>query len=127
MRFLPLLVALLLAGCTTDDTAPSPTTGEPHDTASRAPADLGGAESVTYRCETGRTVAAAYTSDSTVTLRYEGQVIDLVSARAASGARYEGGGYAWWSRGTGPGSEATLTRLRAGGDDEPLEQCTAQN
>jgi membrane-bound inhibitor of C-type lysozyme len=125
MRLLSLCLLLLVAGCTTDDASPSPTAGEPHDTAARAPADLGGAESVTYRCETGRTVAAAYTSDSTVTLRYEGEVIDLVSARAASGARYEGEGYEWWSRGTGPGSEATLSRLE-GDSAEPLEQCTAQ-
>ena len=48
-----------------------------------------------YRCESGRTVEAAYGSDETAVVRYEGNARQMSLAVSASGARYVGGGLEW--------------------------------
>jgi membrane-bound inhibitor of C-type lysozyme len=81
---------------------------------------------IVYRCESGREVAASYPADSLAFVRYQGATREMSVARSASGARYTGDGYEWWTRGTGPGSTGRLARFR--GDELtaslPLEECT---
>jgi membrane-bound inhibitor of C-type lysozyme len=66
---------------------------------------------VIYPCESGRAVAAAYPSDSTAIVRYKGKRYEMRIAISGSGARYVGGGYEWWTRGTGPGATGLLGRI----------------
>lgn len=91
-----IVVAVALAGCDTKPATngPLPTQTSHTDTP------------VVYRCETGRTVEAAYRSDETVVVRYEGKMHRTQLAVSASGARYVGDGLEWWTKGTG--SEGTL-------------------
>jgi membrane-bound inhibitor of C-type lysozyme len=109
MRALVLILALSLAACTRTDTAPAPET---------APVQY-----ATYRCDSGRTVEAAYPATGEAIVRYEGRELDMASVEAASGARYAGGGYVWWTRGTGPGAEGSLYREAQGEAGEPVETC----
>lgn len=68
-----------------------------------------------YRCEGGATLVAAYPDTDTATLRYQGRTHHLRIARSASGARYVGDGLEWWTKGSGKGSEGTLSTLGADG------------
>lgn len=81
---------------------------------------------IVYRCESGREVAASYPADSLAFVRHAGATREMRVASSASGARYTGDGYEWWTRGTGPGSTGRLSRFR--GDEltagELLESCT---
>lgn len=80
---------------------------------------------IAYRCESGREVAASYPTDSIAFVRYQGATREMFVAASASGARYTGDGYEWWTRGTGPGSTARLSRFA--GDEATastvLESC----
>lgn len=79
-----------------------------------------------YRCVSGETIAATYTSTDSATVRYKDDNYNMHIAVSGSGARYVGGGLEWWTKGAGPGSEGTLFRHRAGGTSgESLELCTA--
>ncbi|MBB4639241.1 MliC family protein [Longimicrobium terrae] len=81
---------------------------------------------VAYQCESGREVTASYPDESTARVRYQGATIAMNIALSASGARYTGGGYEWWTRGSGPGSTGRLSRF-AGPEQtasEPLEECS---
>lgn len=94
----------------------------PHAGAGDSSAD---SPAVVYRCESGREIAAAYPTDSTAMVRYDGGNYEMRIARSASGARYVGAGYEWWTRGTGPGSTGRLGRF-AGQEltaSETLETC----
>lgn len=81
---------------------------------------------ITYGCESGRSLAASYPTDSIAFVRYAGATREMRVAVSASGARYTGDGMEWWTRGTGPGSTGRLSRFA--GDEatasDVLESCT---
>ena len=78
---------------------------------------------VAYRCESGRTIQATYTS-STAEVSYEAKMLRMTVAMSASGARYVGDGMEWWTKGTGAGSTGTLSLQKPGGTTgEALERC----
>ena len=78
-----------------------------------------------YVCKSGETVLAGYPSTETATIAYKDRTHDLQIAVSASGARYVGDGFEWWTKGSGAGSEATLLRhLPDGTSGEVLESCT---
>lgn len=103
--------AMLVAGCS----------------AASAPgaAPVAGGAWITYRCESGRPLAASYPTDSSAFVRYQDATREMRVAASASGARYTGDGYKWWTRGTGPGSTGQLSRFRGGEAtaSEVLEEC----
>jgi membrane-bound inhibitor of C-type lysozyme len=63
------------------------------DPAPAAPVEL------TYRCDDGRTVRAAYPDIRTAVLGFDGETHRLHIAVSADGARYVGAGWQWWSKG----------------------------
>lgn len=78
-----------------------------------------------YRCESGETIAAAYSSTDSATVQYKGSSYNMQIAISGSGARYVGGELEWWTKGSGPGSEGTLFRHMADGTSgEIIELCT---
>ena len=107
----PLLGALLLAaGCASSADRPAPAQAAP------APA----VKLLTYRCESGARVRATYPTDSVALVRYQGETRQLQVARAASGIRYIDDDLEWWTKGTGAGATAVLSRLDS---DNVLERC----
>lgn len=68
---------------------------------------------VRYTCEDRTTVDAHYPTVDTARLRHSGRTIELTRAISASGARYVGDGWEWWTKGM---TEGRLTRLRPGED-----------
>lgn len=76
---------------------------------------------VTYDCE-GREVAVSYINAGEVSLavlNLEGKTVVAANVIAASGARYAGGNYIWWTK----GDEADLYDLMDGGEDQPAAHC----
>lgn len=63
---------------------------------------------ITYACDRGSTVRAAYPDSDTAIIEIEGKVHRLHIAIAASGARYTGDGWQWWTRGMHDGMLAPL-------------------
>ncbi len=61
-----------------------------------------------YQCESGEVIAATYPSTDSATIKYKGSNYNMQIAVSASGARYVGGGFEWWKKGSGAGSEAIL-------------------
>lgn len=79
--------------------------------------------SAAYDCE-GRTVTATYVNAGTVSLavlEIDGETVVASNVVAASGARYAGGRYVWWTK----GEEADLYDLMQGGEDTPVARCAA--
>ncbi|HST61004.1 MAG TPA: MliC family protein [Longimicrobium sp.] len=107
-----LAAALVVAGCSAAS-APGPAT-------------VADGAWIAYRCTSGRELAASYPTDSIAFVRYAGATREMRAAVSASGARYTGDRYEWWTRGTGPGSTGQLSRFA--GDEttasDVLEQCT---
>jgi membrane-bound inhibitor of C-type lysozyme len=66
------------------------------------------AQTVTYHCEDGRTVQASYADTDTAVLTLDGHVHQLRIAISASGARYVGDGWQWWTKGLRDGQLAPL-------------------
>jgi membrane-bound inhibitor of C-type lysozyme len=75
--------------------------------ASRSPAP-GTAKTMTYHCDDGRTVQASYPDTGTAVLTLGGQVHHLRITLSASGARYAGDGWQWWTKGLRDGQLAPL-------------------
>lgn len=77
-----------------------------------------------YSCTDDRAVTATYINAGEVSLAVldlAGTTVVTSNVIAASGARYAGGRYVWWSR----GEEADLFDLMGeGGDNEPVAHCT---
>ena len=115
LRISSLGLAATLLGC-----APTATTREP------APGTAVVSGSVSYRCESGRKIEASYTANSAA-VTFEGRTREMTVATSASGARYVGDGYEWWTKGTGPGSSGTLFLQEPGGTTgEPIEKCVME-
>lgn len=77
-----------------------------------------------YDCA-GRAVTATYINAGEVSLAVldiDGETVVASNVVAASGARYAGGRYVWWTK----GEEADLYDLMDGGDDAPAAHCTVK-
>ncbi|MCC6262591.1 MAG: MliC family protein [Bryobacterales bacterium] len=75
-------------------------------------AAAGAGDSMTrYLCEDGSVVEAAYPDEDTARVVYKGRSFEMKVAVSASGARYTGGGWEWWTKGL---TEGRLTPLPAG-------------
>ncbi|GAA3991674.1 hypothetical protein GCM10022279_13530 [Comamonas faecalis] len=75
---------------------------------------------ITYRCDSGRAVTASYPDTDTATVDYQGTRHAMQIAVSASGARYTGDGYEWWTK----GAEGTLFGHNADGTTgERIELC----
>lgn len=75
-----------------------------------------------YDCA-GRSVTATYVNAGEISLavlNIDGETVIAANVLAASGARYAGGRYVWWTK----GDEADLYDLLDGGDDMPVAHCT---
>ena len=66
------------------------------------------AETLTYACDSGRTVQAAYPDTETAVLTLDGQTRSLHIAISADGARYVGEHWQWWTKGLHDGWLAPL-------------------
>ncbi len=87
-------------------------------------ADAVQSQSRSYACEDGRTVEVEYINAGPVSLAVltmQDEFVVAANVIAASGARYAGGPYVWWSRGA---DEALFEDIRQGEDSSPLS-CTA--
>ena len=76
--------------------------------ASLPPAPAHGTNVPTYTCDDGRTVRAAYPDTNTAELTFDRQTHRLHIAISASGARYIGDGWQWWTKGMQQGWLAPL-------------------
>jgi membrane-bound inhibitor of C-type lysozyme len=81
------------------------------------------AVSVNYRCEgSSAPMTVEYINageDSLAMVPVEGGRRVMVSVLAASGARYAGGAFVWWTK----GREGALYDLRKGEDADPVATC----
>lgn len=68
----------------------------------------GVAQTITYRCSDGSAIEARYRTSDGANITYLGQSIEMTTAVSASGSRYVGGGWEWWTKGM---NEARLSRL----------------
>jgi heat shock protein HslJ len=87
-------------------------------------ADAVQSQSRSYDCEDGRTVEVDYINAGSVSLAVltmQDEFVVAANVIAASGARYAGGPYVWWSRGS---DEALLEDIRQGEDSSPMT-CSA--
>lgn len=91
-----------------------------------APAEVAKPEAklTSYACADGRTVRASYPDPDTAVVEIDGKSRNLKIAISASGARYTGDGYQWWTKGM---SEAQLSPLAPGEDiaSAPGVNCSA--
>lgn len=100
------------------------TTAPAQAAATKPPPAASDHEAVEYRCASGRNVTATYYPDEDrAVVSYRGKTVPMQIAMSASGARYVGGGYVWWTRGS---TEGSLFNATANGETgAALEQCTA--
>jgi membrane-bound inhibitor of C-type lysozyme len=63
---------------------------------------------ISYHCEDGQTVQAAYPDTDTALLKIQGATHTLHVAISGSGARYTGDGWQWWTKGMHDGMLAPL-------------------
>ncbi|HRO88840.1 MliC family protein [Denitratimonas tolerans] len=81
----------------------------------------------TYQCESGILIKAGYPDTDHARVEYQGSTYELTIAISASGARYVGGGVEWWTKGSGPGSTASLfVHLDDGSSGAVIENCAAR-
>ena len=114
MRIFPIFLFVFLSACgnSTSRGTPSP---DPSGKASM---------SLTYQCDSGKTIMAAYPTDSTAVVEYDNRRIQMKIAVSGSGARYVGERLEWWTKGSGEGATGTLFRhLEDGTSGEVIEQC----
>lgn len=80
------------------------------------------AYSQSYQCESGATIVVDYPDTESATLHYRASTHALSIAISASGARYVGTQFEWWTK----GAAGTLFQHDADGSTgERLEACTA--
>lgn len=105
----PAVAALVLVACAGTPESPSTTVGS------------------TYACESGALIQASYPDTDHARIEYQGRTHVLAIAVSASGARYVGDGFEWWTKGSGPGSSGSLYQhLPDGTTGDAIETCTAQ-
>ena len=82
------------------------------------------AATTSFYCEDGSTVRASYPTTNTARVLIGDQAVDMTIAVAASGSRYVGSGWQWWTKGMNSG---LLTRLAPGEDKASAKgtNCTA--
>jgi membrane-bound inhibitor of C-type lysozyme len=81
----------------------------------------------TYRCDSGMRIIATYPNTESATIQYNDSTYDLRIAISADGARYVGHGLEWWTKGSGAGSQGTLSELKDGDTGgKRLQSCTAE-
>lgn len=82
------------------------------------------ASKTSYQCDDGSVVEASYPTTDTAEVVIEGKSIEMTSAVSASGARYVGGGWEWWTKGM---TEGMLSPLAEGETtaSAPGVNCTA--
>jgi membrane-bound inhibitor of C-type lysozyme len=61
-----------------------------------------------YTCTDGQVVQAAYPDTQTALIKIKGETLTLHVAMSASGARYIGAGWQWWTKGMHDGMLAPL-------------------
>ena len=71
----------------------------------------GNMRKTTYHCPDGSFIEAWYPTTDTARIVYQGRSIEMTSAVSASGARYVGAGWEWWTKGM---TEGTLSPLAEG-------------
>lgn len=71
----------------------------------------GAVPKTTYLCPDGSVIEAWYPTTDTARVVYQGRSIEMTSVVSASGARYVGGGWQWWTKGT---TEGMLSPLAEG-------------
>lgn len=79
--------------------------------------------SVAYDCG-GKAVTATYVNAGTVSLavlEIDGETVIASNVIAASGAKYAGGRYVWWTK----GEQADLYDVMQGGEETPAARCDA--
>jgi membrane-bound inhibitor of C-type lysozyme len=105
---------------------PAPASAQAPPPAS-APAAIAAApvgETVEYHCGSGSNlIATYYAEEDRAVVSYHGKAALMQISMSASGARYLGGGWVWWTRGM---TEGSLFNATANGEaGKQLEQCTA--
>lgn len=113
-----ILAALVLAAC-----EQGPVSGDV--AAGGGQSDAVAADVILYACPDGSTVEARYPTPDRAEIIHDGQEINMVIAVSASGARYVGEGWQWWTKGM---TEGTLTPLAPGEEIASAEGmlCTAE-
>lgn len=56
-----------------------------------------------YQCDDGSVVEASYPTTDTALVVIQGKTVEMNTAVSASGARYVGGGWEWWTKGINQG------------------------
>lgn len=82
-------------------------------TAPAEPAPKAAAPATAYVCDDGRAIRASYPDQETALVEIDGKMRTLKRAISASGARYTGDGFQWWTKGMADGQ---LSPLAAGED-----------
>ena len=82
------------------------------------------ADSVTYRCPGYGFTATYYNADeiALAVLEFDARNIVMVAVPSASGVRYAGGAYVWWTK----GDKGDLYDATQGEDADPIS-CTARD
>lgn len=113
MRIIFGLAAATLALTACEQAAPAgDKAAEPAAEATATPAEIAKAP-IVYTCPDGSTVEATYPTTDTARITHKDQTIDMQIAKSASGARYTGGGWEWWTKGM---TKGTLSPLAEGED-----------
>ncbi|GAA0642361.1 MliC family protein [Brevundimonas lenta] len=84
--------------------APVATTSPPAPAPTPAPTPAG---PVTYTCDNGKTLVATYTGEN-ASVVYDGKTHAMTTVISADGARYQGDGLQWWTKGMTEGMVAPL-------------------
>jgi membrane-bound inhibitor of C-type lysozyme len=124
-----LLICVPLSGCGKSAEVGNPPVETPPAPAVAVPASVTAApqqsvgDTYAYTCESGKRIVATYFVDEDrAVISYHDKTVQMNIAISASGARYLGEGWVWWTRGT---TEASLFRATESGDTgEMLESCT---
>lgn len=83
-------------------------------------------KTVSYVCDGGARLDVRYVNAGDVSLAaflVEGRTVVASASVAASGVRYVGGRYVWWTK----GDAATLSDIMAGDDAAPALDCVASS
>lgn len=79
-----------------------------------------------YQCDNGEILTATYTNTDSATIQYRNKSYTMQIAISASGSRYRGGGYEWWTKGSGTGATGTLYwQMKDGSTGSMIASCKA--